>query len=204
MTTPSAPAVNTRIRPSATATASAGALTLLLLLTGCSPLDGEPVPTEQTAGPWACDGVSRVSIERIVGNPSVPYQSGDWRTLSKTGFTCKVDSPNGTIDIVITPYTDGDRGAKAAERMNAWQQENGHRIEGVSAPGEGYVGGEPGERIVAGWSCTDRSVEVTLDSVYMDDRRDQLVDSEHLLVSLLPFACQQREVPDVDYGAGRR
>lgn len=183
-------------RAAATALAACSALALA----GCSPLDGEPVPAEQTAGPWMCDGVSRVSVERIVGNPSVPMQSGDWRTLKDTGFECRVDSPHGAVDIIVTPFSEEEAGAASAEAVAQWQAADGEPIVDESgSPGQGYLTGEPGQVVTAGWVCTTRKLEVVLSDVWLDDRRDQRADARNLLVSVLPFACAMRQVPDVDY-----
>lgn len=184
------------------AAAAALAAALALGLAGCSPLDAEPVPTAQTGGPWMCDGVSRWSVERIVGNPSVPSQAGDWRTLRETGFSCLVDSPHGTVDIIITPFAEEEAAAKAADAVARWQAADGERIvDPEGSPGQGYLMGEPGQVVTAAWACTDRTLEVILSDVWLDDARDQRADARNLLVSIVPYACAMRQVPDVDYTA---
>jgi len=174
-------------------------MSVALLLQGCSPLDETPVPDAQPEGPTACDGVARQSVEAIVGRPAKSYQFGDWRTIRETGFSCEVDSPHGAIDIRVTPLSREDKGAEAAERVTEWRDAGGDPIETDLAPGEGYLFGEPGQVITAAWVCTDRSLEVVLQDVWIDDRRDQRQDAQNLLFSLLPYTCAQQQVPGVDY-----
>lgn len=171
-------------------------------LTACSPLDEIPVPQTSSEGPWACDGVARFNIERIVGNPNLPMQTGDWRTVKEHGFACNVDSPHGTVDITVTPFTAEEAPTKAAELTESWLASGGEPIaDPKGAPGQGYIFGEPGVQVTAGWVCTDRSLEVVLTDVFPDERRDQFDDAENMLLGVLGYACAMEQVPDLDYSA---
>lgn len=174
----------------------------VLPLSACSPLGPDPVPETMPEGERVCDGVARLSVERILGEGVTAHQTGDWRSLKETGFACYADSPAGVLDVVVTPFPEETAAAELASRVDAWRQAGEPIADPNGSPGQGYLAGEPGQVVTASWACTDRTVEVQLEDVWVDERRDQRVDAERLLVSVLGYACRKLEVPGVDYTAG--
>ncbi|MGO2112852.1 MAG: hypothetical protein ACTH31_14705 [Pseudoclavibacter sp.] len=168
-------------------------------LAACSPLSAGEIAAEPTE-PWACDGVSRGTIDLIIGEGYTVTQLGEWTDLENDPFTCEVNGISGHVVVRIEQQPAGDDGTAGADQLSSWFNSGGQPIENtVGATGEGYVLGTPGDLVIAGWVCERRTVEVELDTVWLDGTRDQIDDATRLMQQLLPYACNNVVVPGVDY-----
>lgn len=168
-------------------------------LTACSPLTPGDIPLEPSA-PWACDGVARDSIDKIIGEGYTIVQLGEWTDLEEDPFTCEVNGIHGHVIVDVTERSDDGASEAGAEQLSEWYDAGGEQISNPQGvPGEGYRTGTPGETITAGWVCGVRTAQVTLESVWLDGTRNQLADAANLLQQVLPYACGNEMVPGVDY-----
>ncbi|GGA56505.1 hypothetical protein GCM10011490_02930 [Pseudoclavibacter endophyticus] len=172
------------------------------MLAACSPLSSEEIPAEPTE-PWVCDGVSRQTIDLILGEGYTVTQLGEWTDLEADPFTCEVNGIHGHVVVDVTQRPHATAADEGAQRLEAWRGDGGVQLENpLGVTGEGYLIGSPGDLVTAGWVCARRTVEVRLDTVWLDGTRDQQADASALLLQLLPYVCGNEIVPGVDYAPG--
>lgn len=179
---------------------AAGAAGVAALLTACSPLPAGDVPIEASE-PWVCPGVSRSSIELILGEGYTILELGDWADLDDDPFSCEINGIHGNVIVDVRGLPRDEAQAAGADQLARWSASAG--AEQISnphgVPGAGYRSGTPGDVVTAGWVCGVRTAEVRLEWVWVDDTRNQLADAANLLQQVLPYACANEMVPGVDY-----
>ena len=170
----------------------------VLALAACSPLRTDELPPTADA-PWICPGVSRDSVALVTGEGYLVTQLGDWRHLEREPFRCEVNASSGNVIIQVERLGEGTEAQqRAGETVDGWT--GGDALPNtLGVPGSGYRWGEPGDLVTAQWVCGERRATVELDTVWLDGTRDQRADAATLLYQLLPFACGNAAVPDVDY-----
>lgn len=188
-----------RVRLAAVCVASAASLALA----ACSPLSPGDLPLDGTE-PWVCDGVSRGSMDLILGEGYTAWQWGDWRDLDRESFLCQVDGIHGSVEVEVWDLGEGEAADRAAaERLQALRDAGGEAIDNPQGvPGSGYRTGSPDDlasTVTAAWVCSPRALEVRLVGTWQDGTRDARADAANLAQQVLPFACGGEAVPGVDY-----
>ncbi|MDC7120355.1 hypothetical protein OMK64_02265 [Cellulomonas fimi] len=162
-------------------------LALALLLGACSTPDDSPVPTT-AAAPWACPGVPQEGVDLILGGAAEDTETrNSWEPgLGHATFGCLADRGD---DARLTVTYGGPGSGPTADSMKTMR---GAVPITADATGEGWAD-QSDELNVAVWECGDNVLMVRFEGTV--EGRDSLTDATHLLVSMLPWACDGAEVP---------
>lgn len=180
------------------ASAGLGAIALIAL-SACSPLPAGEVPIEASE-PWVCPGVSRTSVDLMIGEGYTVLELGAWTDLEDDPFTCEVNGVHGNVIVDVTQQPRDEAQGAGAQQLADWRAAGAEQLDNPhGVPGAGYRSGTPGDVVTAGWVCGVRTAEVRVEWVWVDDTRDQLADAANLLQQVLPFVCANEVVPGVDY-----
>ena len=178
--------------------AVAGVAVLMGAVGGCTPAEVVPVPTSASE-PFVCDGVPARAIELVLDIPRADFdvrQSGAW---DGAVFTCEVAAGPGeaapAVSVTLLPWAGGPYGSlAAATRAFALVEAPGRPLEVVGGSGSGMAQPIGEESAQAVWACADVYLEAELRRV-AEPGRDAIDDAANLVVSMLPWACGDQEVP---------
>ena len=169
-------------------------LAVLGLVEGCTGPDADtPVPT--TAGePFVCTGVPRAGVELALGGAAASVEEeGTWGREGR-GFSCSVrrSSGDGVVQVLEWDVV-AKLGVTGEEALDLFSRERDATEIRADVPGAGYAIGDAADGS-AKWVCGDRMITVSLIGVPRIGR-DERVDAEALLRSMLPWACGDEDAP---------